>query len=169
MARPPEPGTPAPEFTLPGVQFDGDTAHRREYRLADAKGSPLVLAFYPGDDTLVCTRQLCSYNSDLARFTDLGAAVWCISGQDLDSHERFARKRELNLPLLTDTGEALARSWGITAPGIGVRRSVFVLDAAGIVRWRHIALAGLTFRSTDTLIEQLAALSSGDAEATPAG
>ncbi|MFJ5921151.1 peroxiredoxin [Kitasatospora sp. NPDC092948] len=167
MPKPPEPGTPAPDFTLPGIRFDGDTVHRREYRLADAKGSPLVLAFYPGDDTLVCTRQLCSYNADLDRFTDLGATVWAISGQDLDSHERFARKRALTLPLLSDTGETLAKSWGLTAPGIGLRRSVFVLDATGTVRWRHIALAGLTFRSTDTLIEQLAAL--GDAEASPTG
>ncbi|MFI9782919.1 peroxiredoxin [Kitasatospora sp. NPDC051984] len=163
MARPPEPGTPAPDFTLAGVQLDQDTAHRREYRLADAKGTPLVLVFYPGDDTLVCTRQLCSYNSELDQFTGLGAAVWCISGQDLDSHERFARKRGLRLPLLADTGERVAKLYGITAPGIGVRRSVFVLDAEGVVRWRHVALAGLTFQRPGTLIEQLAALASSPA------
>ncbi|KDN80773.1 peroxiredoxin [Kitasatospora cheerisanensis] len=165
MAKPPEPGTSAPEFTLPGLRLDGDTAERREYRLADAKGSPLVLAFYPGDDTLVCTRQLCSYNTDLDRFAELGAAVWGISGQDLDSHERFARKRGLGLPLLSDAGEAVARAYGITAPGIGLRRSVFLLDAEGTVRWRHVALAGLTFQRTDTLIRELAALV--DAPAAP--
>ncbi|MFD8478072.1 peroxiredoxin [Kitasatospora sp. NPDC059673] len=163
MARAPEPGTPAPDFTLPGVQLDQDTAHRREFRLADAAGSPLVLVFYPGDDTLVCTRQLCSYNSELHQFTELGATVWCISGQDLDSHERFARKRGLHLPLLSDTGEAVARAYGITAPGIGLRRSVFVLDGAGTVRWRHVALAGLTFQRPDTLLRQLAALGSSPA------
>ncbi|MFD8596779.1 peroxiredoxin [Kitasatospora sp. NPDC059646] len=165
MAKPPEPGTPAPDFALPGLRLTGDGAERREYRLADAKGSPLVLAFYPGDDTLVCTRQLCSYNTDLDRFAGLGAAVWCISGQDLDSHERFARKRGLGLPLLSDAGEAVARSYGITAPGIGLRRSVFVLDAAGTVRWRHVALAGLTFQRPDTLVRELAALA--DTPAAP--
>ncbi|MGW4382481.1 peroxiredoxin family protein [Kitasatospora sp. NPDC004531] len=158
MPKPPEPGTPAPDFTLPGLVLDGDAAVRREYRLAEAKGSPLVLAFYPGDDTLVCTRQLCSYSTDLHRFTDLGATVWCISGQDLESHERFARKRELALPLLSDPGEAVARAYGITAPGIGLRRAVFVLDGEGVVRWRHVALAGLTFQRTDTLLRELAAL-----------
>ncbi|OKJ09193.1 peroxiredoxin [Kitasatospora sp. CB01950] len=163
MARPPEPGTPAPDFALPGLHFDGETAHRREYRLSDAKGSPLVLAFYPGDDTPVCTRQLCSYNSELDRFVGIGATVWCISGQDLDSHERFARRRGLRLPLLTDAGEAVAKAYGITAPGIGLRRSVFVLDAGGAVHWRHVALAGLTFRRPDTLLEQLARLNSSPA------
>ncbi|GHJ39085.1 peroxiredoxin family protein [Streptomyces sp. TS71-3] len=161
MARAPEVGSAAPDFTLPGLRLESGAVERGEYRLADAKGSPLVLVFYPGDDTMVCTRQLCAYTSDLDRFRDLGAAVWAVSPQDLDSHERFARKRALALPLLADAGEAVAASYGITAPGLGLRRSVFVLDGDGIVRWRHIALVGMTFRSTDTLVEQLELLREG--------
>jgi peroxiredoxin Q/BCP len=165
MAKPVDVGAAVPDFTLPGLQLDGDTAERREFRIGDARGKPLVLAFYPGDDTLVCTRQLCAYTSDLDRFTELGAAVWAISPQDLDSHERFARKHRLRIPLLTDTGEVVARAFGITLPGIGLRRSVFVVDGAGIVRWRHVTLAGVTFRSADALVRQLAAL---DRSRTPA-
>ncbi|WP_049573125.1 peroxiredoxin [Streptomyces sp. SBT349] len=161
MVRPPDVGAPAPEFTLPGLLFDGEAAERRTYRLADAEGGPLVLAFYPGDDTLVCTRQLCSYASDLDRFRELGAAVWGISPQDLDSHERFARKHRLTFPLLADGGEAVAAAYGITARGLGLRRSVFVLDGQGTVRWRHIALLGLTFTRVDALAEQLSLLREG--------
>ncbi|MFJ9947303.1 peroxiredoxin [Kitasatospora sp. NPDC091207] len=160
MAKPPEVGSPAPEFTLPGLLLDeeADTAERREYRLTEAKGSPLVLVFYPGDDTPVCTKQLCSYSSDLDRFRGLGATVWGISPQGLDSHERFARKHHLGFPLLADPDRTVVRAYGIAVPGLGLRRSVFVLDGDGTVRWKHVALAGLTFQHSDTLAAQLAAL-----------
>ncbi|MDH6132423.1 peroxiredoxin Q/BCP [Kitasatospora sp. MAA4] len=159
MAKTPEVGTPAPDFTLPGLLLDGTAdAERRDYRLAEAKGHPLVLVFYPGDDTAVCTKQLCSYTSDLDRFKDLGATVWGISPQDLDSHERFARKHKLAFPLLADTDRTVAKAFGIAVPGLGLRRSVFILDAEGSIHWKHVALAGLTFQHSDTLTAQLAAL-----------
>ncbi|WP_406197276.1 peroxiredoxin [Kitasatospora sp. NBC_01560] len=160
MAKPPQVGSPAPEFTLPGLLLDEETGstERRDYRLADAKGGPLVLVFYPGDDTPVCTKQLCSYSSDLDRFRGLGATVWGISPQGLDSHEQFARKHHLGFPLLADPDRTVVRAYGIAVPGLGLRRSVFVLDGDGTVRWRHVALAGLTFQHSDTLAEQLAAL-----------
>ncbi|MDH6579255.1 peroxiredoxin [Kitasatospora sp. MAP5-34] len=158
MPKPPEPGSTAPDFVLPGLLLGGDTAERREYRLADAKGGPLVLVFYPGDDTTVCTKQLCSYTSDLDRFKELGATVWGVSPQDLDSHESFARKHRLAFPLLADADRAVAKAYGIAVPGLGLRRSVFILDENGAVRWKHVALAGLTFQHSDTLAEQLAAL-----------
>ncbi|MEU9129644.1 peroxiredoxin [Kitasatospora sp. NPDC048540] len=158
MAKQPEIGSPAPEFTLPGLVLDGDVAERRDYRLGEAKGGPLVLVFYPGDDTAVCTKQLCSYTSDLDRFKGLGATVWGISPQGLDSHEAFARKYRLAFPLLADTGRTVATAFGIAVPGLGLRRSVFILDGDGSVRWKHVALMGLTFQHSDTLAEQLAAL-----------
>ncbi|PYC71677.1 peroxiredoxin [Streptomyces tateyamensis] len=158
MAKSPELGAPAPDFTLPGLLLGEDGAERRDYRLADAKGHPLVLVFYPGDNTAVCTKQLCSYTSDLDRFRDLGAAVWAVSPQDLDSHEGFARRYDLRFPLLADPDRTVAKAFGIAVPGLGLRRSVFILDGDGTVRWRHIALAGLTFQNTDTLTEALAAL-----------
>lgn len=162
MPKPPETGAQAPDFALPGLLLGdgGASAERREYRLADAKGSPLVLVFYPGDDTAVCTKQLCSYTSDLDRFKELGATVWGVSPQDLDSHESFARKHRLGFPLLADTDRAVARAYGIAVPGLGLRRSVFILDADGVVSWKHVALAGLTFQHSDTLTARLATLKS---------
>jgi peroxiredoxin Q/BCP len=156
MAKTPEVGTPAPDFTLPGllVSSDGE-APRDSYTLSGQLGTPLVLVFYPGDNTAMCTKQLCSYTSDLERFKDLGATVWGISPQDLDSHESFARRYDLAFPLLADTDRKVAKAYGIAVPGIGLRRSVFIVDAAGTVRWKHVALAGLTFQSTDTLTEEL--------------
>lgn len=159
MPKPPEVGAPAPSFALPGLQYAAGGTERRQYRLADAAGSPLVLVFYPGDGTPVCTRQLCSYTTDLGIFHTLGAEVWAISGQDLDSHEAFARRHQLAMPLLYDREEQVAAEYGITAPGIGVRRSVFVLDGEGVVRWRHTALVGLTYRSTETIARELQAIS----------
>ncbi|MFE0465270.1 peroxiredoxin [Kitasatospora sp. NPDC058965] len=158
MAKYPEVGTPAPDFTLPGLLLSEAGAERRDYRLAEAEGHPLVLVFYPGDNTAVCTKQLCSYTSDLDRFRDLGATVWAISPQDLDSHEGFARRYDLRFPLLADPDRAVAKAFGIAVPGLGLRRSVFILDGDGTVRWRHVALAGITFQNSDTLAAELAKL-----------
>lgn len=164
MSKQPAVGTPAPDFTLPGLVLGGPdavAAERGDYALAQQRGNPLLLVFYPGDDTSVCTKQLCSYTSELDRFTGLGATVWGISPQDLDSHESFARKHRLGFPLLADTERTVARAYGIAVPGLGLRRSVFLLDGEGIVRWKHVALAGLTFVGTDVLTDQLAALRTG--------
>ena len=162
MTNAPEVGSAAPDLTLPGLLLDASgTAERRTYRLAEARGRPLVLVFYPGDGTLVCTRQLCAYTADLDRFTDLGAAVWAVSPQGLDSHERFARTHRLALPLLADEEGRAATAYGVKAPPFGVRRSVFVLDGDGVVRWRHIARVGLTYRSSTTLAEQVRRLRDG--------
>ena len=118
MAKTPEVGTIAPDFTLPGVLVSGGTAERGDYALSAQRGKPVVLAFYPGDNTSVCTKQLCSYTSGLDSFTGLGATVWGISPQDVDSHEAFARKYDLGFPLLADTGLTVTRQYGI---GLGGR------------------------------------------------
>ena len=160
MAKTPDVGTAAPDFTLPGVLVsDGDTT-REDYTLSAQRGRPLVLAFYPGNNTAVCTKQLCSYTADLSSFVDLGATVWGISPQDVDSHEKFARKHGLTMPLLADVGLAVARQYGITLGGAGLRRSVFVIDGSGIVQWKQVTLIGLTFPSAETITAQLAALAS---------
>lgn len=117
-----------------------------------------MLAFYPGDDTLVCTKQLCSYQDDLARLTDLRAQVWGISSQDLDSHERFAAKRALTFPLLADTDRAVQKLYGVAAPLGHTKRSVFVIDAEGVLRWSHISLLGMTYQDSDTLADVLRGL-----------
>ncbi|WIE76427.1 peroxiredoxin [Curtobacterium sp. MCSS17_007] len=151
----PEPGDTAPDFSLPGLIIRNGERTDDEYTLSAVIGRPLVLAFYPGDATPVCTAQLCSYQEELDDFTDLGAVVWGISPQALDSHEDFARGASLTFPLLSDTGGDVARAYGVRAPGIGLRRSVFVIDADGIVRWRHVGLVGLRFPKAETIREQV--------------
>jgi len=158
VARTPEIGQISPDFTLPGILLTGDEAVQGEYALADQRGKPIVLAFYPGDNTAVCTKQLCSYTSELENLTGFGATVWAISPQGLASHEQFARRYQLAFPLLADEGLAVSRTYGITLGGAGLRRSVFVIDAGGVLRWKHVTLVGLTFPPADTITAQLAAL-----------
>ncbi len=159
MAKTPETGAVPPDFTLPGIQLTGSEVSKSEYTLSQHRGKPIVLAFYPGDNTTVCTRQLCSYTSGLESFTGFGADVWAISPQGLASHQQFARKYGLAFPLLADEGLAVSRRYGIALGGVGLRRSVFVIDADGVLRWRHITLVGLTFPAASTISAQLAALS----------
>jgi peroxiredoxin Q/BCP len=149
---------PVPDFTLPGGVLSDGRFERTSYTLSAQRGRPLILAFYPGDDTSVCTKQLCSYSSGLEQFQDQDADVWAVSPQDVDSHEQFARKYDLRMPLLADTDRQVARALGIAAPGIGLRRSVFLIAPDGTLRWKHVALLGATFQSLDTLTRHLAAL-----------
>lgn len=157
MAKTPELGQPAPDFTLPAVQIVDGEPVRSELTLSKEQGHPVVLAFYPGDDTSVCTKQLCSYSSGFEAFTDLGATVWGISPQGVESHESFAARFNLRMPLLADTERQAVNAYGI---GLGsmLRRAVFIVDADGVLRWKHIAALGLTFRDVPTLTAQLAAL-----------
>lgn len=139
-------GESAPPFTLAGTGG-------REYSLSDYAGQVVVVVFYPGDDTPVCTKQLNSYNDDLGQFEGLGAQVLAISAQDVASHERFASKHGFEFPLLADTDKAVAGAYGTLGPLGFPRRSVFVIDAAGIVRYAHRAIAGLTFRPVSELVD----------------
>ena len=141
-------GDRAPEFTLPGTGGE-------RYSLADFRGKPLVIVFYPGDDTPVCTKQLNAYNDDLDRFTELDAQVIGISAQSIDSHEAFSGKHGFEFPLLADTDKKVAAAFGTLGPIGFPRRSIFIVDAEGVIRYAHRAIAGLTFRPVDELIEQL--------------
>jgi peroxiredoxin Q/BCP len=138
-------GETAPDFTLPGT---GDTS----YTLSSFRGNPVVIVFYPGDDSPVCTKQLNSYNNELSAFEGVGAQVLAISAQDIDSHESFASKYGFKFPLLADTDKAVATAYGTVGPLGFPRRSVFVVDGQGVIRYAHRAIAGLTFRPVDELI-----------------
>jgi len=146
-------GDVAPQFTLPATGGG-------RVSLGDYLGQPVVLVFYPGDDSPVCTKQLNSYNDDLAQFEALDAQVLAISAQGLDSHERFAEKYGFRFPLLADTDKAVADLYGTLGPLGFPRRSVFVIDASGIVRYVHRAIAGLSFRPVAELIDVLLSLPS---------
>jgi thioredoxin-dependent peroxiredoxin len=136
-------GDAAPDFELPGT--GGKT-----YRLADYRGRKLVLAFYPGDFTAVCTKQFCSYRDNAEQLDKIGAEVLGISPQSVESHERFTEEKRLNVPLLADEDKSVARAYGVLA-GPMVRRAIFVIDEEGIVRHRKVTLAGLTYESVDDI------------------
>ena len=146
MAKTPALGSPAPDVDLPGW-VDGAS---RQFRLSEQRGSAVVLAFYPGDETPVCTKQMCAYSDDLGSLHGLGAVVWGISPQDLASHERFATKRSLSLPLLADTDKTAITAYGVGGR-LGVKRSVFVVDGGGVLRWSHVSTVGLTYKGVDEL------------------
>lgn len=153
MSGTPDLGAPAPDFVLDGTSPEG----RAQYVLSDLRGRPVVLAFYPGDDTTVCTKQLCSYQDDLGAFAEFDAVVLGISPQNLDSHERFAAKRGLTFPLLADPDKAVHRLYGVNGPFL-TKRAVFVVDADGVLRWKHVSALGLTYQDTETIAGVLRSL-----------
>ena len=116
-----------------------------------------MLVFYPGDNTPVCTMQLNTYSSDIGQFEGLGAQVLAISPQSVESHEQFASVHGFSFPLLADEEKAVGRAYGILGPVGFYRRSVFVIDGEGVIRYAHRASAGLTFRSTKELVEAVRA------------
>ncbi|MFL6204036.1 MAG: peroxiredoxin [Acidimicrobiales bacterium] len=144
-------GALAPDFTLPGSDNTDDG--RRDYSLSAYRGQPVVLVFYPGDSTPVCTRQLNSYTEDIDSFTEVGAQVLAISPQSVASHDDFSCKQGgFAFPLLADTDKAVGDAYGILGPLGFYRRSAFVIDPDGIIRYAHRAVAGISFRRTEELV-----------------
>ncbi len=144
-------GEVAPAFTLAATGG-------KDVSLGDYLGQPVVLVFYPGDDSPVCTRQLNTYNDDLSQFSALNAQVLAISPQGIESHEKFAAQHGFQFPLLADVDKLVAGAYGTLGPLGFQRRSVFVVDGAGIVRYAHRAIAGLTFRPVNELVDVLSGL-----------
>ena len=138
-------GDRAPDFTLPAT---GGAS----LSLSAFRGQPVVLVFYPGDDTPVCTKQLNSYNNELSAFDGVGAQVLAVSSQDLASHEQFLSKHGFDFPLLADTEKAVASLYGTVGPLGFPRRSVFVINASGVITYAHRAIAGITYRPVSELV-----------------
>jgi peroxiredoxin Q/BCP len=149
MAKTPQVGEQAPDFELQGTGG--------AFRLSEHRGERVVLLFYPGDNTPVCTKQFCSYRDRADDFAALDATVVGISAQDLASHEAFIAKNSLTVPLLADVGKEVARKYAATN-ALGVKRAVIVIDERGVVRHRHDHLLGLDYQSVDELKAVLDAL-----------
>jgi peroxiredoxin Q/BCP len=129
-----EEGQKAPDFTLPSSQGG-------EVSLKGLRGKPVVLYFYPKDDTPGCTREACAFRDSQAPLKKQGAVVLGVSGDSLASHEKFKAKYKLNFPLLSDTDKAVAKKYGAWGDKVmygkkvtGMIRSTFVIDAEGVVR-----------------------------------
>ena len=150
MAKTPRVGEQAPDFELPGTAGT--------FRLSDHRGERVVLLFYPGDRTTVCTKQFCSYRDRAEDFASLGATVVGISAQDVQSHEDFIAKNSLTVPLLADTDKKVAKAYGAFSPRLGTKRAAIVIDEQGVVRHRHDHLLGLDYQSVDDLKTALDAL-----------
>ena len=119
------------------------------WRLSDQRGKVVVLLFYPGDETPICTRQMCSVRDRWEDYAATGAEVVGISTNSVESHKNFAANHDLPLRLLSDADRKVADLYGAKSlvPG-KVARSVFVIDAAGMVRYRDVRPLGL-FRPKD--------------------
>lgn len=146
-------GDAAPDFCVSGVATDGAI---RRYSLREERGHPVVLVFYPADNSPVCTRQLEAYSVDFDRFAQLDAQVLGLSPQDVESHVEFAAAHGgFAFPLLADVDKAVGESYGILGPMGFYKRSIAVIDPDGIVRYLHRATAGLTYRPVDELVEAI--------------
>jgi peroxiredoxin Q/BCP len=150
MGAAPQPGQPAPDATLTGP--DGAPVTLR----ALWQQAPLLLVFYPGDDTPVCTRQLCSYRDRFADFRAAGVQLVGINPAAADRHAGFAARHALPFPLLSDADGACCRAYGAQA-WYGTRRQLVLIDRAGTVRWVHRTLPFLR-PSPATVLAGLASL-----------
>jgi peroxiredoxin Q/BCP len=127
-------GEPAPDFTL-------TDDHGEEVTLSSLRGKPVVLYFYPKDDTPGCTAQACGIRDAYGEFERAGAVVLGVSPDDESSHVKFREKYELPFTLLADTGHSVAEQYGVWGEKkyagksyMGVNRSTFVIDADGNVK-----------------------------------
>jgi len=137
-------GEVAPDFTL---QADDG----REVRLSDFRGKPVVLYFYPKDDTPGCTKEACAFRDRRADLQEKGAAVLGVSPDDVASHAGFRDKYSLNFPLLADAGHAVSERYGAWREknfygkkSMGVQRSTFLIDREGKVAkaWHKVSVDG---------------------------
>jgi len=139
-----EPGKKAPDFTLPA---DDGT----KIKLSALRGKPVVLYFYPRDDTPGCTREACSFRDRSGELARLGAVVLGVSTDDVASHVKFRDKHRLNFPLLADTQHKVAERYGawrektrFGKTSMGIQRSTFLIDADGKVAkvWKSVKVDG---------------------------
>jgi peroxiredoxin Q/BCP len=144
-------GDPAPDFDVPG-------SGGHNYALRDYTDCGVILAFYPGDFTTVCTRQFCSYRDERERIEALGIPMLGISPQSVASHERFIEEKGLNVPLLADQDKSMARAYGVLGPGGFVRRAIFIVDGELVIRHRDVKLLGATYETVADIEHALAAI-----------
>jgi thioredoxin-dependent peroxiredoxin len=148
----PDVGDIAPDFELDGT--DG------RFRLSDHRGEQVVLLFYPGDFTPVCTKQFCSYADRDDEMAALDATVVGISAQSVERHHEFKSENAIPVPLLADVDRAVAKAYGLTQPILGTRRAVVIVDADGRIAYRHVHRLGLDFQTVDELRQALESLQS---------
>ncbi|MEE2674215.1 MAG: peroxiredoxin [Myxococcota bacterium] len=129
----PRVGELAPDFSLPSTQGEIRLSQR-------CQGRNVLLVFYPGDETPVCTKQLCDYRDHLGAFEDLGVDVLAINPQSLESHDKFAAKHDLSFPLLCDQDKRVCRSYGAIGLLGMTKRALVLVGSDQRVRYSRVDL-----------------------------
>lgn len=137
----------APDFTL--SDQDGQA-----FQLSRQLGQRLLLVFYPGDNTPVCTAQLCDYRDGLEAFDDLEVRVIGISPDSASSHQAFRDKHALPFTLLSDPALEVAAQYDCKAL-IGMKRGVYLLDGEQRIRYRHVEAVAVFRRKREELVEAI--------------
>ena len=148
MAKHPDVGEEAPDFELEGNQGS--------FKLSDHRGERVLLLFYPGDDTTVCTKQFCSYRDKAEAFGALGVTAVGISGKGVDSKQTFAEENDLNVPLLADPDLEVAKSYDAYAGMVrATKRAAIIVGEDGKILHRHDHALGLDFQTVADLKKTL--------------
>lgn len=152
----PEISQPAPDFTLPST---GGT----DVTLSALKGQPVVLFFYPRDDTPGCTKESVGFSESRSAFAEAGAQVFGISKDSMASHEKFATKRDLQIPLLSDENSTVCEDYGVWKEKnmygkkyMGIERTTYLIAADGTIAqvWNKVKVPG----HVDAVLEAVRAL-----------
>jgi peroxiredoxin Q/BCP len=137
----------APTFVLEDDQG-------QQFSLADQAGRKVLLVFYPGDNTPVCTKQLCDYRDGIEAFAGLGVDVVGISNDSAESHREFRQKHDLPFTLLTDPDLKVAAMYDSKGV-LGMKRSVFLVDEEGVIRYLHVESVALFRRKREELLDAI--------------
>ena len=155
----PEVGEKAPDFTLP----DQDLKQRS---LSEFRGRKVVLAFYPGAFTSVCTKEMCSLRDSMSRFNELDAVVLGISVNDPFTQKAFAEANKLNFPLLSDYNREVIRKYGVYHENFvnlkgytAAKRAVFIIDREGVIKYKWVSDDPLKEPDYDEIIRELSKIS----------
>ncbi|MFN3925917.1 MAG: peroxiredoxin [Pseudanabaenaceae cyanobacterium] len=143
-----EVGELAPDFTLP--------SDRGDITLSRYRGKTnVVIAFYPGDFTPVCTSEMQCFADDWTKFRELGAEILGISTDPVEKHIEFSQKLGLQFPLLSDRNKEVSKKYGVADLLFGTKRAYFIVDMQGIIRYKHIEFLPVFKREDDELLMEL--------------
>jgi peroxiredoxin Q/BCP len=140
-------GDLAPDFELAGTNG--------RFKLSDHRGERVILLFYPGDFTPVCTKQFCSYSDRYEEIDRLDATVVGISSGSVERHHEFQAMHAIPVALLSDEDRSVAKAYGLTQPIFGTKRAVVIVDADGRVAYKHVHRLGIDFQTVDELRDAL--------------
>ncbi len=141
-------GSKAPDFSLPDQ-------HGKSVSLSSFRGKKVLLVFYPGDNTPVCTAQLCSYRDNFSAFEKAGVQILGISTDSVESKKNFAEKYQFPFPILSDKEKIVSKQYDALSFFGFSQRAYVLIDEEGIVRYAHSELLPIVYRSVDELLAQV--------------